>query len=253
MRFWAKVKDVLGEMLAPSVKCLACGNEIFDEVGFCRQCAQSVVLNDGKTCKRCGVGVDGAEDYCGYCSFTKVYFDKAYSPLSYEGATQTAILQLKYGNKARYAKVLSRYLAYTAQTNRLQFDLVCYVPMTKKSIKARGYNQSRLLATYFCDIIGKDDCLVDALEKVKETARQEDLGRKGRLENLKGCYKVVSDVKGKRVLVVDDIKTTGATLNECAKVLKRAGATSVVGLTVASRKEKFTYELQPDEQNDIAF
>jgi len=240
-----KILSFLQDFFAPSsIKCLCCGKDIFTDLGFCDDCLKEVVMNDGKTCKRCGVGLDGEEDYCGNCAFDKIYFDRAYSSFSYEGAVRKAILDMKFFGAGLNSKVLARYLVYTAMQNDLKFDLVTYAPMSKKSQKLRHYNQAKLLAQAFCDILDKENCLVEAIVKVKETERQESLGRQERKINLIGSYKVGADVKGKRVLVIDDIKTTGATLNECAKVLKRAGATSVVGLTVASRKESVQYELE---------
>jgi len=239
--------NALIEAIAPvEFKCINCGRDIFDELGFCKDCLKEVVFNNGKTCKRCGVGIDGAEDYCGNCSFDKIYFDRSYAVFSYEGAVQKAILQMKFNGKGRYAKVFARYLAYCACKNNLEFDAVCFPPMSAKAKRKRFYNQSQLLAEYFCDIINCNDRYLDALTKVKETERQEKLGKSARKENLVGAYKVIADVKGKRVLVIDDVKTTGATLNECAKVLKRAGAVSVVGLMVSARKENIDFEIDSE-------
>lgn len=236
--------DKFADLFAPvEVACMCCGREVFDGLGFCEECLKSVTFNNGKTCKRCGVGIDGAEDYCGNCAFDKIYFDRSYAVFSYEGAVQNAVLQMKFNGRGRYAKIFAKYLAYLAVKNDLQFDAVCFPPMSAKSHRQRMYNQSKLLALYFCDAMDCADKYLDALTKVKETERQERLSKSARKENLIGAYKVKADVKGKRVLVVDDVKTTGATLNECAKVLKRKGAVSVIGLTVSARKEKVPFEL----------
>ena len=69
--------DALTEVLAPSCRCLNCGRDVFDQQCFCPECAKRVVYNNGKTCKRCGVAVDGDEDYCGNCAFDTIYFDQA--------------------------------------------------------------------------------------------------------------------------------------------------------------------------------
>lgn len=242
---WHVVADKIADAVAPvEFSCMCCGKEIFDELGFCVDCMKTVVYNNGKTCKRCGVGIDGAEDFCGNCAFDKVYFDKSYAAFSYEGAVQQAILHMKFNGRGRYAKVFAKYLAHLATKNKLQFDAVCFPPMSVKAKRQRFYNQSQLLARYFCDIMDCTDKYVDALVKVKETERQEKLNKADRKHNLVGAYKVKADVKGKRVLVVDDVKTTGATLNECAKVLKKAGAASVVGLMVSARKEFVPYEVE---------
>lgn len=239
------VADKLADIVAPiEFTCMYCGKEIFNDLGFCDDCLRFVVFNNGKTCKRCGVGIDGAEDFCSNCAFDKIYFDKSYAVFSYEGAVQHAILHMKFNGRGRYAKIFAKYLAFLAAKHNLQFDAVCFPPMSAKSKRQRCYNQSQLLAKYFCSIMQRDDCYIDALEKVKETERQEKLNKADRKQNLVGAYKVKADVKGKRVLVVDDVKTTGATLNECAKVLKKAGAVSVEGLTVSARKETVPFEVE---------
>ena len=243
MKLIRRVLDGFAELVAPiEFKCLACGKDIFDELGFCPDCMKQVVFNNGKTCKRCGVGIDGIEDYCGNCAFDVLYFDKAYSVFSYEGAVQKAILNMKFNNMGSYAKVFARYLVFLAQKYNVEYDLVTFAPMSKKSLQKRHYNQAQLLARHFCAILNQDDLLIEAVVKIKETVAQEQLNRTERKNNLVGAYKINAEVKGKRVLIIDDIKTTGATINECAKVLKQAGAAEVVAITVASRKEYFNYE-----------
>lgn len=244
MKLIKRLGGKIAEMFAPTSRCLNCGKDVFDETGFCADCAKDVVFNNGKTCKRCGVGIDGAEDYCGNCAFDKVYFDKAYSVFSYEGAVQKAILSMKFNNMGLYAKVFAKYLVFLSEKYKLEYDLVTFTPMSVKAKRKRRYNQAQLLAGYFCDILDKDALCVETIVKTKETTAQEQLSRTERKTNLVGAYKINADVKGKRVLVIDDVKTTGATLNECAKVLKNAGATTVIGLTVASRKEGFNYETE---------
>lgn len=241
-----KIKDALLEgVTATSCKCMGCGADVFDNVGFCAGCLKDVRFNNGKTCKICGVALHGAEDYCGHCAFEKTYYDRCFSPFSYGGAVQKAILDMKFHNVAANAKLLAKYLAFIAQRNNLQFDLVTFVPMTKFAQKQRGYNQAQLLAQYFCDIL-QIDFPVAALSKVKETSPQENLNKHERKENLTGAFAAEPFVKNKKVLLVDDIKTTGSTLNECAKALKRKGALQVVCLTVASREETTPWELEED-------
>lgn len=243
MNLISRIRSLAVDIFAPiDAKCMECGAEVYDGTGFCERCKHDVVYNNGKTCKRCGVGIDGEEDYCGNCAFDKIYFDRAYSVFSYEGAVQKSILKMKFGNLGGYAKVFAKYLVFLVNKVGLEYDIVTFAPMRKQSKRKRRYNQAQLLARYFCDILDQTDKLTETVVKVKDTEAQEKLSRTERKTNLVGAYKCVADVKGKRVLVIDDVKTTGATLNECAKVLKRAGASSVVGLTVASRKENFLYE-----------
>lgn len=240
-----KLRTKLTELFAPvGFRCIACGREVFDEVGFCDECRARLPFNNGKTCKKCGVRIDGEEDYCGNCVEGKMYFDRAYSVFDYDGVVRRAILRMKFGNCGSYARVLSRYLAYLANKLKLDFDIVTFVPMSKSSYKKRRYNQAELLARGFCDIMGIDDKFVATLVKVKDTSPQEKLNRAERKQNLIGCFRLADgvSVKGKSVLLIDDIKTTGSTVNECAKVLKLKGAAGVNVLTVASRPEYFVYE-----------
>ena len=237
-----RITNGLTELFAPTVRCLNCGKDVFDGTGFCSDCNKSVVYNNLKTCKRCGVGIEGEEEYCGNCAYDKIYFDKAYSVFSYEGIVQKAILSMKYNNLAAYAKIFAKYLIFMAEKVNLEYDIVTFAPMSRKSLRKRRYNQAQLLAKHFCDMLDKDSLLIEAIVKTKETVAQEQLSKTERKTNLIDAYEINADVSGKRVLVIDDVKTTGATLNECAKVLKNAGATAVYGLTVASRKEHFDYE-----------
>lgn len=241
----SKTTRFLRELFAPmQFRCVCCGKDVFDETGFCEQCKKDVAYNNGKTCKRCGVAIEGEEDYCGNCAFDKIYFDRAYSPFCYEGAIRDVILAMKFNNLGGNAAVLARYLVYVAQREHLVYDAVTYAPMSRASYKKRGYNQARLLAEEFCAILNNTDLLAECIVKVRDTEPQEKLSRAERKTNLTGSYRIhpAADVKGKRVLVIDDVKTTGATLNECAKALKRAGAAEVIALTVASRRENFDYE-----------
>ena len=236
------ISDTIAEMIAPSFRCIGCGKDVFDETAFCPDCAKSVVYNNGKTCKRCGVAIDGAEEYCDNCAFDKLYFDRAYSVFCYDGAVRKAILAMKFNNLASYAKVFAKYLVFLAEKYQVEYDVVTFVPMSKQSLRKRGYNQAQWLARYFCNLMDEDDLLIEALVKTKETASQESLGRTERKTNLTNAYTINADVKGKRVLIIDDVKTTGSTLNECAKVLKKHGATAVYCITIASPKQHFDFE-----------
>ena len=239
-----RLRSIFQRLVSPAeFKCLNCGADVFDESGFCAKCLKKVTFNNGKTCLRCGVALRGEENYCGHCAFEKVYFDRAYSTFSYEGAVQNAILQMKFFRAATNAKVLARYLAQEVRQRNLQFDTVTFVPMTARAQKQRGYNQAQLLAKHFCAIMNVS-APQPLLTKVKDTERQEKLDKQARKDNLVGAFTASSAAKGKNVLLIDDVKTTGVTLNECAKALKRKGALSVVCLTVASREEHFVMELQ---------
>lgn len=247
MKFFNKVGKLFAKIFAPAnYKCINCGCDVFDDKGFCDDCVPLLPFNNGKTCPRCGVGIDGDETYCSHCAFDKVYFDKAHSAFHYDGIITKAIVQMKFNNLGRFATVLASYLVDLAQKHDLHFDVVTFAPMSEKSKRIRRYNQAELLAKAFCEQLQIAEP-IQAIIKTKETAPQEKLNRTQRKQNLVGAYKINAEVTGKTVLVIDDVKTTGSTLNECAKVLKRAGAVAVICLTVASRKEKIPFELEENE------
>lgn len=222
-------------------KCMLCGAEVFDNSGLCSNCYSLMPLNIGKTCIKCGCSLPTEELYCINCSHGNNYIDRAHSVYKYEGSVPRIIRSVKFSNRADLIYVLAQMLVDKAKQLQLNYDIVCNVPMTIGAQKVRGYNQSQLLSWYFCDIMGKQYC--NALVKVHNTIPQEQLTRAERRANLSGAFRAdKAQVKGKHILLIDDVMTTGTTLDSCAKALKRAGALSVVGLSVASGTIKLTME-----------
>ena len=125
--------------------------------------------------------------------------------------------------------------------NYLNADAVVYIPMTDKALRKRGYNQSKILAEEFCKITGLE--LIDCVVKVKETSRQATLNREQRQRNLKSAYRVINRklVRGKKIVIIDDVTTTGATAETVADRLKRAKAKAVFLISVASVSPKDGY------------
>lgn len=225
-----------------NIKCINCGADIFDDsTCMCDSCKQLVVPVEGKTCLRCGSVLPTEEYYCDNCNYSQRYFDKAYSMFVYEGIIPKLMYKVKYGGVASICESLANYLVYLATIHKLQYDIVCAVPMTKIATNKRGYNQAQLLAKYFCDILEKK-IFCNCLSKKVETNQQESLDRATRRTNVLNAFACDNSVKGKSVLLIDDVMTTGSTLNECSKVLKKAGAVRVVCLTVASGRIRITLE-----------
>lgn len=224
-----------------SNRCLVCGAEVFDHSGLCSSCNSLMPHNNGKTCIRCGCSIDGQEDYCDNCSFGNRYFDKAYSLYIYQDNVTSIIRSIKFGGRADRTLPLAYQLTDLATRHNIPYDIVCNVPMTADSYKKRGYNQSQLLSQYYCDIIGGSYC--DALVKVRTTVPQEQLTRSQRRDNVVRAFVADKDkVAGKKILLIDDVMTTGATLDNCARALKKAGAISVYCISVASGKIKLAME-----------
>lgn len=172
------------------------------------------------------------------------YLVDAWACFSYTFPVSNAILRVKFEDDTSAISSLGAFLRakFTACGLKHRFDVVVPVPVSAKTMRTRGYNQSELLARQLAQ--EGMPVLADALYKDKETPRQMDLGRKERLNNVSGVYKakLADEIVGKRVLLVDDIITTGSTLNECAKTLLEAGAECCGALCLACTSKDHVYE-----------
>jgi len=186
------------------------------------------------------------DGWCGKCTETLPYalnggmqegeyFDFCISPLYYKGAVRKSIHRFKFGGAAAYADAYGKLLADCIREQQdLVYDLISWVPLSSKRKHTRGYDQAMLLA--LATALELQEVAVETLEKPNDIRAQSELG--GRVErsaNISGAY-VAADpelVGGKRILLIDDIVTTGSTLSECAKVLLSAGANSVVCAALA--------------------
>lgn len=157
------------------------------------------------------------------------------SPLNYEGNVRESLLRYKFGGATGYAKVYGRLVAETVRAELPgAFDLITWVPLSCKRLRQRGYDQARLLAKATAKALGMP--LTPTLYKQRNTQPQSGTGDAAkRRANITGAYRMKkdADVTGKRILLIDDIVTTGSTLSECARVLGKAGAEQVVCATVA--------------------
>ena len=118
---WYKLRTKLAELFAPvEFRCIGCGKDVFDEVGFCDECRTKLPFNNGKTCKRCGVAIDGEEDYCGNCVEEKMYFDRAYSAFVYDGIERTQECLQGTWFFLRKSKVYSTTLSLACRCRRLR-------------------------------------------------------------------------------------------------------------------------------------
>lgn len=199
-----------------SPHCMACGEILSEKKEFCVNCAETIHRVNLK----------------------EVYnvnnrYNAATGAFYYSGAGRTMLLRYKYRSKHFLSKVFSKYMALAVkeQYDGLEFDVITYVPMTRLEKAFGHFNQSKLLAKRLSKIMGVE-CKT-LLRKTKNTKKQHTLKGDARLMNLKDCFaaKRNKDIKGKMVLLVDDVKTTGTTLNECSKALRRAGAKAICCVT----------------------
>ena len=173
-----------------------------------------------------------------------VNFTRCYAPMVYEGTVRDALIRFKFRDRPGYATELGKILADCIRENLSgQYDIITWVPVSEKRLKQRGYDQAMLLA--MAAALALDDVAVETLKKRKDTPAQSSLdGADQRRNNVIGAYEIADPelVAGQRVLLIDDIITTGATLEEASRTLKRAGAVSVVAAAVAKTQNKHTKE-----------
>lgn len=228
MNVFAKILDAL---FPENFTCELCGKEIFDGGKFCKKCAERVIFNNGKTCPVCGRKTLTAA-ICLECKASAPQYARAVSALVY--ADGAAALVNKFKNGGAYLK---NYFARLLCEKCRQFedaDCVCFVPMTKKAERKRGYNQSYLIAKELAKTL-KLPLLKNAVEKVKETPSQKTLSKREREENLRSCFRADRQiVEGRTIIVVDDVLTTGATVEAISVELLKRGAKRVYVATVAS-------------------
>lgn len=227
------LNEIIQVLFPSDIKCIVCGDEIVpNRYGVCDKC--SFDLN-GNYCVRCGRHKVGMGEYCGECAKQNLYFDEARSSVVYDRCASKIIQRFKYGDAKYLAEPLSEYLLDTLVETDWTFDCFTFVPIHKKRLKRRGYNQAELLAASLSEKTTKP--CVKLIDKIKPTSNQARLSREEREINLKDSFAACAKPP-ERVALIDDVMTTGSTANECAKVLKRAGAKVVYVLTFASVPER---------------
>lgn len=207
--------------------------------GVCPQCQGEIKFIESPLCSLCGLPftADEGEDHlCGSCLTEKRYFTTARAVAIYQGALREAIPRFKYRMHSPLAKTLGSILANNCQRflDLFAYDLVIPVPLHKLRLRERGFNQALVLAR---EIKKRFPLPLDYLnlQRTRDTQPQTNLKEKERRRNVRKAFELRDGqkVKGKRILLIDDVYTTGATVNECSRVLKKAGAKRIDVLTLA--------------------
>ena len=217
------------DLLFPS-QCLGCGKH---GSFLCPSCETSLPRLEPPYCKMCAQPVTSGS-LCRDCvSAPPAAVDGIRAPFLMEGAIQEAIHALKYRNLRAAAPTLGRLLALWLESNPLHGDVLVPVPLHRRRLRGRGYNQSALLAKE----VGKRAGLPVVeylLVRTRDTPSQVSLpSREERARNVEGSFKCVGKVQGQKIILVDDVVTTGSTLSACATALRFGGAGSVWGLALA--------------------
>lgn len=237
------VNPIKHTLFPENITCDICGEELISDTRYplCAECTSKLPTTGEHICVNCGVPISGEADYCIRCENVRDEYLLNRSPLVYDGEAKELIYSLKFGGKRYLAKTLGAMMSDEFLKRGMSADIAIFVPMTDKEEKKRGFNQSELLARNVAERLNMP--LLPALVKVKETSAQKELKGKERAENLKGAFTCVFEqVKGRKILLIDDVFTTGATANACAHALIKAGAREVSVLTAAVTKKKLPVE-----------
>lgn len=219
--------------------CFVCDmyDENIKDKYLCSDCEKSIKILEPPLCLKCSKPMDYSEsaDICKECFSLERHFETSKSLYIYDGLIKKAIYSYKYYNKPYFYKLFGNMLLdYMKSTNYTSFDFITSVPLHPSKMRKRGYNQSELLARH----ISKDLRIpyLDALKRTKKTLKQSEQKKEERRKNLKGAFAVKkADEKAinSQVLLVDDIYTTGSTVEECSKVLLDYGVSKVYVITIA--------------------
>jgi competence protein ComFC len=215
----------LADLFYPE-RCVGCDRRASDVL--CRTCFDALPYVGSPFCGRCGLPTAFATPLCEECKNVDFAFERARAPLKYDGVGKKTVHALKYRG---YKRVVDRLAAplMLQVIDDSRFDAVVPVPLHRSRRRKRGFNQAELLAR---GIAGRLRAQVsDTLEAVRSTRDQIELSAAQRRANVAGAYRAKESLRG-RILLVDDVFTTGATMHACAETLLRAGAREIHALSL---------------------
>ena len=210
------------------------GKEIIKIIKIALEALLDIIYPYDNKCIICGV-----EGFLGICSKCKSEIKRVHQQEEimaygyYGGVLKKLILNLKYHKSFIAGKVLADLLCQIIIEKKLSIDCICYVPISKDSLKKRGFNQCSVLAKNISSIL--DIPVIDCLVKVKETKEQKLLGKGERMKNILDDFEIKNKEKlfKKNILLIDDVYTTGATINECKKNIEKCNINKIYLLTIA--------------------
>lgn len=231
------VRLVIDALLPPL--CPACGIEVSEPGSLCPSCWSGMVFLGEPLCACCGLPFEleaGPDALCGECARRRPPFERARAVFIYDDHSKGLILRLKHADRLEGVSAFARWMARAGGELMRQADLLVPVPTHRLRLFLRRYNQAALLSNALARLtaVPSEPTL---LRRVRSTPPQGHLGHDARARNVKGAFSVDPRLRprleGRRVLLVDDVLTSGATVEECARVLRRAGAAAVDVLTLA--------------------
>ncbi len=233
-----KFLDCVSDILFPP-KCIYCGEllPIGTRPMICRKCFDVVPLYNIR-CGKCGgvITYNSGRPECLSCKAAGRYFDGVFAASVYHNNLRTAILKYKFGPQPYMAKTLCHFTVCGLKKLGISADFVLSVPPDPARLSRRGFDSTGVLAKHIAAAI-KIPYKQGYIRKIKSTPAQSTLTHAQRVKNLKGAFALTSkaSVKGRAVILVDDVFTTGSTVSEISRIIKKNGASYVFVVTIAKR------------------
>ncbi len=229
--------DGVLDFLYPPIDCVCCGKRLEKRAihGICKHCHDNMPFIHEPKCTVCSRPVNDETEVCLECKYHRHSYDQALAVFEYSVVIKDLIHRYKYGGEYSLSRTFGFFLSEQLQVSGWKVDLMIPVPLHTNRQKSRGFNQSALLGDYLSQrnrIPCKDDVLVRSID----TQTQTGFNRDKRAENLKDAFTVVDPqaIKNKSILIIDDVHTTGATVDGCSRMLRQAGARKIYVLTIAT-------------------
>lgn len=218
-------------------RCPVCGTVLKMDERICHDCKKTLGYITEPKCKKCGKPIrQTTQEYCTECDKAKHFYDKGIAMFTYNEAMRKSIYQYKYHNKREYADFYADEICHYLGNEILSWkaDAIVPIPLHRTKLRKRGFNQAELLA---CKVGKKLGIPVrnDIICRHRNTKAQKELGDRERINNLKRAFKMIrNDVKLNTVILLDDIYTTGSTIDAVAKILRETGTSRIyfVSLTI---------------------
>jgi ComF family protein len=235
---WQRLAGHALDILLPPL-CLSCDGPVSAQQTLCPACWGQIHFIADPFCAGCGVPFEtpvGSGMLCGSCLTEPPLFKAARAAMLYNDASRKIIISFKHSDRIHPARALASWMHRAGQEFWAEADFIAPVPLHRGRLFSRRYNQAALLARHVAGLMDKP-IFVDALQRTRATPIQGHLKRKERQENVRKAFalnpRYTAKIRGKTAILVDDVLTTGATVNECSRVLLDAGAEAVCVLTLA--------------------
>lgn len=234
-----KILDAILEVFFPdNLSCIMCEKDIYEhKYSMCEDCIEKLEFIKGRSCRSCGRKISDSYEgiFCGECERSSHYFDRGISCVEYNDAARFLIVKFKYHHNRYIGRHIAEMMFDCLKGSYIDdIDFITAVPINRKKERFKGYNHSHIMGKHISKISGKK-YVKDLVIRCRETVPLKELTKKEREKELSGAFKFNDLYNGKNfgntVLLVDDIYTTGTTLDECSRILKKSGYNNIIVMT----------------------